>query len=604
MDGQTQDFLAALASAQPKWRATTKAERASVAKEMLACFRKDEWSAGWLAKQAALLKIDPGGATGRSFVSSERFAFGSIVSGFLSTFIAAADPGASFPGAIQPPTKAASSARAPYTVHGPTPLPPAILGLAVEVWCGPEEEANGATRWKGEGGKQAADGTVTVTLSAGNQNFLGLVDALDRCLCFGEAVLIKHHPLRPWLHAPYASVLAPLIARGVVAQVLDTGVAAATALVADPRVGHVHLTGAERTAAAVRATLDAAGKEDVGVTAELGCSTPWLVVPGVYTQKELTHAARLIVVSKKTNGGCNCLAGQGVVLARDWAQKGEFEAALLSELALQPTAPAYYPGSHERCRGIREKYAALGRLVHQPIPAPKLQPGFPGNYTEDDEPALLRCGTYGVGDTDASEGSRWIGDAFAAEAFGPVLALAEVAASDPASFLPTAVELCNSSAVLGSLSCCVVAPATVQADAADNADLEEAVAALRFGTVAVNTWSIFGYGAAGQGGIWGGHPADGPDGARSGCGKVGNLYGLRNVVKQVIRGPPLSTKPPLDLSAPPPALVMDALHTANVSGSAAEAAARIAGLMAIRALQNLTRWIPGVAPAYYGGVVV
>lgn len=52
------------------------------------------------------------------------------------------------------------------------------------------------------------------------------------------------------------------------------------------------------------------------------------MVPGVYTNKELTHAARLIVVSKKTNGGCNCLAGQGVVLARDWAQKNDFVAAL------------------------------------------------------------------------------------------------------------------------------------------------------------------------------------------------------------------------------------------------------------------------------------
>jgi len=69
-----------------------------------------------------------------------------------------------------------------------------------------------------------------------------------------------------------------------------------------------------------------------------------------------------------------------------------------------------------------------------------------------------------------------------------------VKASDAAGFLPTAVALCNSAAVLGSLSCCVVAPAAVQADPADAAELERAVAALRFGTVAVNAWSVFGCG--------------------------------------------------------------------------------------------------------------
>jgi hypothetical protein len=66
---------------------------------------------------------------------------------------------------------------------GPAELTPKALGgLVFEVWCGPTEEANGPTRWKGEAAKQATVGTVTVTLSAGNQNFLGLIDALDRCL--------------------------------------------------------------------------------------------------------------------------------------------------------------------------------------------------------------------------------------------------------------------------------------------------------------------------------------------------------------------------------------------------------------------------------------
>ena len=68
----------------------------------------------------------------------------------------------------------------------------------------------------------------------------------------------------------------------------------------------------------------------------------------------------------------------------------------------------------------------------------------------------------------------------------------------------------------------------------------------------------------------------------------------------------LAFPPPPNLfwQAPPPALLMDALHAANVSGSRAGAAVRIAGLLAMRALQNLGRVIPGVSPTFYGGVVM
>ena len=35
--------------------------------------------------------------------------------------------------------------------------------------------------------------------------------------------------------------------------------------------------------------LDAAGKADVDITAELGCATPWLVTPGEWTPAELKN---------------------------------------------------------------------------------------------------------------------------------------------------------------------------------------------------------------------------------------------------------------------------------------------------------------------------
>ena len=78
--------------------------------------------------------------------------------------------------------------------------------------------------------------------------------------------------------------------------------------------------------------------------------------------------------------------------------------------------------------------------------------------------------------------------------------------------------------------------------------VERAVAALRFGCVTHNGWSVLGYMAACKGASWGAHPDSGP---RSGCGLGGNGYGHAHVVKTVVRPPPPS--PPLP-SSPPPSL--------------------------------------------------
>ena len=118
-----------------------------------------------------------------------------------------------------------------------------------------EDEKLGSTRQLLE-----SSSATSLVLGAGNQSFLSLVEVLGRCLLHGDVVMVKHHPLRPWMEAPYAAVLAPLIRRGVVAQTQDEGVAASTALLVEPRVGHVSLIGSEATATEVRRVLDDAGK--------------------------------------------------------------------------------------------------------------------------------------------------------------------------------------------------------------------------------------------------------------------------------------------------------------------------------------------------------
>ena len=81
--------------------------------------------------------------------------------------------------------------------------------------------------------------------------------------------------------------------------------------------------------------------------------------------------------------------------------------------------------------------------------------------------------------------------------------------------------------------------------------VERAIAALRFGCVTLNGWSVLGYLAACKGASWGAHPDGGP---RSGCGVSGNAYGHTHIIKTVVR-----PHTPRHRPSPPPPLTAAAL---------------------------------------------
>ena len=60
------------------------------------------------------------------------------------------------------------------------------------------------------------------------------------------------------------------------------------------------------------------------VTGELGCTTPYVVVPGAWSRSDLEYHARGIATGKTHNAGHNCLAAELIVTAADWPQRDEF----------------------------------------------------------------------------------------------------------------------------------------------------------------------------------------------------------------------------------------------------------------------------------------
>jgi aldehyde dehydrogenase (NAD(P)+) len=280
-----------------------------------------------------------------------------------------------------------------------------------------------------------------------------------------------------------------------------------------PLVEEIHVTGSERTFDAIRFGPGEEGAERKRrgearnprrITAELGGVGPTLVVPGRWTDADLRYQAELVLTQKMHNAGFNCVAAQVLVLPEDWPQKGEFLAALEEALRSAPPRHPYYPGAGER----RERaVTAHGGAVAA---------GAPGTGT------LLR----GV------DAARLDAPAFREEFFGGVLAHTELRGGTAAGFLAEAVRLSNE-VLHGTLAANVLVDPVTERELGPR--LEDSVAALRYGTVAVNAWTgvIFGIPQA----TWGAFPGHRDDDIQSGTGVVHNALLFDRPERTVAHGP-------------------------------------------------------------------
>jgi aldehyde dehydrogenase (NAD(P)+) len=124
--------------------------------------------------------------------------------------------------------------------------------------------------------------------------------------------------------------------------------------------------------------------------------------------------------------------------------------------------------------------------------------------------------------------------AFTTEPFCSILSETEVGSDDPIEYLERAVDFANNR-LWGTLSAdLVVHPASLKDPRIAEA-VERAIARLRYGAVAVNSWSgfIFAYGTP----PWGAYPGSRPSDIQSGTGWVHNTAMLEGVEKAVLRHP-------------------------------------------------------------------
>lgn len=381
-----------------------------------------------------------------------------------------------------------------------------LSGFSAEVWM---RTGVDATRMRAEAGlalKHPADtGGIGVVLGAGNITSIPILDVLYELYANNRVVILKLNPITDGMLVPFTQALKPLLDLGAV-RIVTGGAVVGGYLVNHPMVAHVHMTGSAATHDAIvwgtgpeAAERKQAGSPLVGkpVTSELGGVSPVIVLPGRWSGADLRFQAEHVATQRLQNGGYNCIATQDVIVSSDWPQKDAFLAQLRVAFAEAPARPAYYPGSEDREARARAEYP-------------------------DSEMIGSRLLIPDVGQND---------DALTTEYFAPVLGVVELP-GDGTSFLSAAVEAANER-FAGTLGVNLIAdPRTI---AALGPALDEAIAALRYGTVAVNCWTAVGFLTAPA--TWGAYPGHTLAEVGSGIGVVHNSLLLSRPERTVVRGP-------------------------------------------------------------------
>jgi acyl-CoA reductase-like NAD-dependent aldehyde dehydrogenase len=365
--------------------------------------------------------------------------------------------------------------------------------------------------------KRNPEGGVSLVLGAGNVSSIPPMDVFSKMFVEGFVCLLKMNPVNEWVGPHLERGLQPLIERGIL-RIVYGGAAEGTFLVEHDGIDDVHITGSDRTHDAIvwgppgaerdRRMADDEPRLQKPISSELGNVSPVAIVPYTYGDDELWFQARSLASMVVNNASFNCNAAKLLITSKDWAQREQFLSLVARALSQVPSRRAYYPGAFDR-------YASLTR-------GRELQTF--GEATPEKLPWTL------IRNVDSERADDPL---FKTEPFCGILTETTVGSADPVEFLDRATAFMNDR-VWGTLNCAIVIHGKLESDPTVGAVLDRSVAALRYGTVAINHWPALCYGAASM--PWGGHQSVNLKNIQSGLGWVHNSYMLEGIDKSIVRG--------------------------------------------------------------------
>lgn len=387
-----------------------------------------------------------------------------------------------------------------------------LSGVTAEVWMQP-----GVTRENLDQNMAAfyrqknPVGKVALVLGAGNIAAIAPLDVLYKLIAEGQVCVLKMNPVNEYLGPFLEEAFKPL--DGFVKVVYGGGDVGAW-LCHHPLVEEIHVTGSARTHDAIvygagpEADARKAKDQPINprrVTSELGNISPTIVVPGPWTKADLQFQAENIATQKMHNAGFNCIAAQVLVLPAGWDKTQALVDAVKATLRALPNREAYYPGAGARQKNALKAHPDAELLDTDGVPR-TLVSQVPFDRRDD------FC--------------------FREEAFGGVLTETRLPGADARAYLKNAIDFCNDS-LWGTLGAnLLIHPATIKEL---GPSFDDALCALRYGCIAINTWTGVGFLLAQT--SWGAYPGHRRDDIQSGSGVVHNALLFDRPQKSIVRAP-------------------------------------------------------------------
>jgi hypothetical protein len=466
----------------------------------------------WVAACCAAKGIDPNSPLAGEEIAAGPVAVARYLRLLRGTFLAMAD-------GLPPPLPAPPE-------YGPTglvrvPVLPCrgmfdsllFRGFQAHVWLQPHVTRENVLQHLAPAYRTAAAPRVSLVLGAGNVSSIAPTDAFYKLFHERKTVLLKMNPVNEYLGEILERSFRPLADQGFIRFVYggaDVGGYAAQ----HPGVDDVHITGSVNSHEAIVWGSDHVERKrrkeasdpllTKSISSELGNVTPWIIVPGPYTETELDFQAENLAASIVNNASFNCIATKMIFTQRNWPQRARFLEKVQAVLDQTPPRRAYYPGATERFG--RFAPAGNSRPIGDSLPWMLVR-----DVSPDDHPLY-----------------------FQEESFVCVAAETALDADSPEEFLDRAPDFVNERQ-RGTLGVTIVVHPKLRQQPGGEARLQRAIGRLRYGTVAVNHWSGLVY--AIMSAPWGGHPGASLTDPQSGIGWVHNTFMLDGIEKTVLEGP-------------------------------------------------------------------
>jgi acyl-CoA reductase-like NAD-dependent aldehyde dehydrogenase len=395
----------------------------------------------------------------------------------------------------------------------------AFKGIEIDVWLEAGVTLDEARRRQAAAYNDGAQvGKVALVLGAGNAASLPPSDTFHKLFHDLSVVALKMNPVNSYLGPLLEEAYGALVRRGFL-RIVYGGADEGTYLVSNPKVDEVHMTGSDRTFEAVVFGPGDEGRQrkaertplvDKPVEGELGCITPWVVVPGEWSEVDIRDQASRMAFWMMRHEGYLCFAPRILVLHRQWALREAFIQALVDALSQVEPIKAYYPGSAETQRTFVAAHPEAVQI---------------GGGDGDHVPWTV------IRDLDpTAEGDI----CYRRESFSGMCGEVSLEAETVPDYIDQAVAFLNDT-VWGTLSATLVVSEESLADPETGEAVERAIADLRYGTVALNgpgTWGFYTMIAP-----WGGFPGSDISDIQSGVGRVANFLMLHRPEKTVMRAP-------------------------------------------------------------------